>query len=530
MKMKEIVNKAVPEKAKVKAFFKKAAMWTGAGVVAFSSCKAPQQTTAPVKADLSNYEIKVGMGGSSTTEQKSVTGVSINNTGKENNDKTYYYVPPKADANTLYGDKNLSATKNAATLEYGVGGIGLFGKNDSVNIGMVVSKQVMEFLSNALVTNVSGGYVRLIDYEKKSLFVKTHAGYATDKDYVIGRTKYGFAGIWEGATDLPYAMWVLPENKKTYSVKVPFGVTPVEDAGFKLDSTTFTYASGGRRQIELAINGGMPFKPAAEVKDYKYVKKPTGAFSYSDRQNIVYTTTNAVYVADTVMRYATGDTTFSKARGDTAISFGTVALEPSKITSALGKPGEAGMGVVITRTGVLATYYRLIQSDVSDTAKSSAVVNAPVTKFVPGLQVIENCNKANKGTEVFEPVVGDGYGMYSFLTNVPGEKDTMQLYIQRKGDGDIITLKMGMAGVSAITHTKLKNGDVAIDVIGADGKRVDGCIIADGVPYEPLRTKNKILEDKDMGFAPMKNQYNEMLYSDNQAQNKFRSRFASRNI
>ncbi|MCX6770698.1 MAG: hypothetical protein NTX79_01450 [Candidatus Micrarchaeota archaeon] len=537
MKMKTTVNGIVSGKATTMSVAP--IVWrslglfgAGALVMVAYSCKTQQMAT-PVKPELKGYEIKVGMGGSSTTGDAEKTGISINNTGMPNNSKTYYFVPSNSDAGILYGGNNVSATKDATTTAYGLRDIGLFGKNDTVNSGIVMSKQLLEILSNAIVTNVSGGSCRLVHYNVKTLYIKKHIGYATQGDYVINRTNFGLAGIWVGATtENPYALWVIPENKKTYTVKVPFNVVPEADAGIRVDSNFFTYTSDARRQIEVAITEPTPVNPAAYVRDFQFVKKPTGAFAFGDLTPIIYTAVDAAYADSGAMACAIGDTAFRKARGDTAISFGSVKLEPSKISNALGNPKEAGMGMVVTRTGVLATYYRLQQGDAKDTAASS-MVQVPQTKYVPGLKVLETCKKTSSDKpENFEPVIGEGCNLVSFMTNVPGEKDTMQLHVVRKSDGDIISLKMGLQGVSKITHKELMNGDILVDVFGADNKRIGGIIISKGVPYEPLRTKNRILKDEKTGYAPMENKYNKMLYKEGyiQAQNKLRNRFANRSI
>jgi len=70
------------------------------------------------------------------------------------------------------------------------------------------------------------------------------------------------------------------------------------------------------------------------------------------------------------------------------------------------------------------------------------VVSCRLTKFDTGLRVIENCNKDNSKPEVFNPVIGEGLNLFSFITNVPGEKDTMQLRVLRQTDGDEIKIKM----------------------------------------------------------------------------------------
>jgi hypothetical protein len=499
----------VPTKGQVKAFFRNPFVRTiylgtaTAGGFALFSCAGSKeaQTVQPVKAvevhDVKGYEIKVGLGGAdvkctpTAADSASQVGISINNTGEPKNPNTYYFVPSKSDATALYGGKYWSAPMNTTTHEFAIGRIGRFGRNDTVNSGLVTSRQIMEFLTNRLIPNVSGGYVRLVEYPEKRLFVKEHTGYATQGDYVVNRNRNGLAGVWKGSLD--YALWVLPEIKD-YSVIVPFSIAPKGDASIAIDSNFFSYTSDGRRQIELAITEEKPVKPAALVRDYKYVSKPTGAAGYADEQAIVYTATDAIYVQDTTMKYTIGDTVFRKARGDMAIALGGTALDSCKIFDALGKPGKAGAQVVVTKTGVLATYYRLKQKDAKDTA-SSAAVQVPLTKYVDGLKVIEKCDKPSDAPgEDFRPVIGTGDGLFSFLTNVPGEKDTMQLRILRQRDGDVITLKMGMQGVSKITHS-LKTDGTHVDVYGADGTVIGTVIIAKKVPYELIRNKNNILKD-----------------------------------
>ena len=548
MKMKEIINHAVPSKETVKAVFSRRNAWkaikvtvgVGLGVAAITSCKSteqvqviPKKPVVEVKNDLDNYEIKVGIPGGSKEANPLPLGISINNNGQPNNDKTYYFVPSAADADALYGKKR--DMKDAVPYEYRVKGTGLFGKEDA-NVGIVADKQIAEFLTNANLVNASGGSMRLIVYKDKQLFVKEHSGYATQSHYILNRNEHGFAGIWESVKDTnSFALWVIPEKMREYSVKVPFRIVPEGDGSISLDSNFFAYSSGGRRQIQVAIDQETPVKPAAEVRDFEYILKPTGSFGYSDGQNIIYTATNAVYASAEAMNYAIGEEKFSKARGDTTIALGTIDMAQCKVSKKLGGVKRAGLGVVVTRTGVLATYYRLIKGDATskDTVATPSVVTLPLTKAEAGLKVIQNCNTYNGMEEVFNPVIGEGQSLLSFITTVPNQKDTMELRIFRETDGDLIKVKMGMADVSKITHTQ-KGTDTYVTLWGADGITMVGqVLISDGVPYERIKEKNSILEDsKDtkMGFAPMKNQYNEMLYADTKQQNRFRSRFADRSI
>ena len=549
MNMKKIVNHVVPKKETIKAIFSrrnaKAALIVAGGIgagVAITGCKGteqiqitPKKPVVEVRNDLDNYELKIGIPGGSKEANPLPLGVSINNNGQPNNDKTYYFVPSKADAEAVYGRKPVM--KDAVPFEYRVSGIGLF-ENGEVNVGIAACKQVMEFLTSAKLVNASGGSMRLIVYNDRQLFVKEHSGYATQSHYILNRNEHGFAAIYENIKDTAsFALWVIPEKMRTYSVKVPFRIVPEGDANIMLDSNFFAYSSGGRRQIQVAIDQETPVKTAAEVRDFEYVAKPTSSFGYSDGQNIVYTPVNAVYVGAEAMNYAIGQETFSKARGDTTIALGTVALAQCKVAKKLGEVGSAGLGVVITRTGALATYYRLIKGDATtkDTVPTPSVVTLPLTKAEPGLKVIENCNTYNGKEEVFNPVIGEGQNLLSFITNVPGQKDTMELRIFRETDGDLIKVKMGMAGVSRITHSQ-KGSDTYVTLWGGDGLTMVGqVLISDGVPYERIREKNAILEDgknAKMGFAPMENKYNRMLNSPEytQAQNKLRSRFAGRSI
>ena len=480
--------------------------------VAFAlwQCKAPNMVMAPkrpviaVVNDVENYEIKDGKPGSSISKPQSPIGISINNNGKPNNPKTYYYVSGKEEADTLYGKTN---KKSAVPYEFRVNsGMGKFAKTDTVNVGIVASKQMIEFLTKTRMVNVSGGYVRLVNYQSKELFVKDHTGYSSKNSYIINRNEHGLAAIYQAvkaADSTSFALWVLPVKMSNYSIKVPFSIMPEGDAALKLDSNFFAYTSGGRRQIQVAIDQETPVKPAAAVEDFKYVMKNTTAFGYSDGQNVVYTPTNAVYVGDSVMKYATGDSVFSVAQGDTARALGTVDIAAkSKISKMLGNVTRAGIGVVLTRTGAVATYYRLIASDASDTVTASAVT-LPLTQFSPGLKVIENCNTDNSRPEVFNPVTGEGQGLFSFITNVPGEKDTLQLRVLRQTDGDEIKIKMGMVDVSKITHSK-KGNDIYVDLIGKDTITVVGTIIiSPGVNYEFIRNRNKILEDKQTSYDGM---------------------------
>jgi len=479
----------------------------GGGILV--ACKGPAEVqTAPKKPvpavnyDVANYEIKVGLGGarvggtSTAADSASQVGILINNTSKRKNEDNYYFVPSKSVATALYGKTYWSAPLSTATSEFAIGNIGLFGKNDTVNVGIVTSKQLLEFLANAIVPEVSGGSVRLVNDTTRKMFVKEHDGLATQDDYIINRNRYGLAGVWENVKDSAYALWVIPEMKKTYSIKVPFKMVPQNDAAISLKSNLFAYRSDGRRQIEIAITEEKPMAPEASVKDFKVLSKPTGGAGYSDMQAIVYTTTDAMYVQDTVMKYSIGDTVFRKARGDMAVALGTVGLDTCAISNKLGRPGRAGTQVIVTPTGVLATYYRLKAGDAKDTT-GIAAVQVPLTKYANGLEVIESCNK--KAGRVFDPVLGTGLNLFSFLTKVPGEKDTMQLRILRQNDGDIISLKMGMAGVSKITHNE-KNDGIHVDVYGADNKIIGTVIIAKGVPYQPIRKENKILEDKATSY------------------------------
>jgi len=217
------------------------------------------------------------------------------------------------------------------------------------------------------------------------------------------------------------------------------------------------------------------------------------------------------------------------------------------------------LGMIVTRTGVFATYYRLIQSDAKDSVQvfsaardstlavfkqamakgklpalkdaeaqkilalaegkamsiylngmrytvkragndlslyeSTSVVTLPLTKSAPDLKVIENCNTDNSRQEVFNPVIGEGFGHFSFVTSVPGKKDTMELRILRENDGDVISVKMGMAGVDRITHTE-KAGDIYITLWGADKLSIVGqVIISNGVPYDMIDLKNNLMKD-----------------------------------
>ncbi|MFA6907587.1 MAG: hypothetical protein WC263_02060 [Candidatus Micrarchaeia archaeon] len=502
-------------------------------------CKAPKETVIAPKRpvpvivvvnDVPDYEIKGSKPGGSVSEKQASLGISINNNGAPNNPKTYYFVPGDREADTIYGKGN-KGRKNAATYEFRVnGGMGKFGKYDTINIGIEACNQMIEFLTKKGMVNVSGAYVRLVSYEGNQLFVKDHAGYPSKDHYIINRNANGLAAIY-GKDSTNFALWVLPVKMSNYSVKVPFKAVPQGDAAIKLDSNFFAYTSDGRRQIQVTIDQETPFKPAAAVEDFKYVQKNATAFGIADGQNVVYTPTNAVYIGDSVMKYAIGDSVFFTARGDTARALGVVDLANGcKLSKMLGNASRAGMGVALTRTGAVATYWRVIKSDATDTSATPSVVTLPLTQFTPGLKVIEN-RKADKGKpEVFNPVTCEKLNLFSFITNVPGEKDTMQLRVLRMTDGDEIKIKMGMADVSKITHT-LEGKDIHVKLYGKDGIDVVGeIIISPGVKYELIREKNRLLEDKPLGFAPMKSKYNGMLYTDAQEQNRLRSRFAGRNI
>ena len=75
-----------------------------------SACKGPQQLATAPRPDLPKYEIKQGIGGTSTTEEAGKTGISVNNNGEPYNTKMYYLMLPTDWANSLYGGKNVSAT------------------------------------------------------------------------------------------------------------------------------------------------------------------------------------------------------------------------------------------------------------------------------------------------------------------------------------------------------------------------------------------------------------------------------------
>jgi len=467
-----------------------------------TSCKvpkvvqaAPKRPVQEVTADIPNYEIKDAKPGGSKDADPLPLGISINNTGKPNNPDTYYYVPSAEEADALYGKKG--TRKASATLEYSIKGIEGFGKTDNVNVGIVACRQILEFLNKAIMTDVSGGRVRLVEYKDKQLFVKEHAGYPTQKHYILNRNEHGLAAIYASLKDTSsFALWVIPERNRAYSIKVPFRIVPENDGAIRLDSNFFAYSSGGRRQIQVAIEQEKPVKPAVSVKDFQYMQKPTSAFGYSDGQNIVYTATNAVYISDEAANYAIGRGTFEKAQGDTAIALGSVGLAECKVSKALGNVPEAGLGVVVTRNGALATYYRLIKKE-KDTTTTPSVVTLPLTRAEPGLKVLSNCNADNSREEVFNPVLGEGLGHFSFITSVPGQKDTMELRILREMDGDLIKVKMGLADVSRISHAA-KGEDILITLWGADGlTQVGQVIISKGVPYERISDKNKLLQESN---------------------------------
>ncbi|GEM_PF-2270683 len=558
--LKEMAKRAVPSRR---------TLGIGGTIVAggliINACKGPEQVqiskkpvTEVAPRDISNYEIKDAKPGGSKSATPSPLGMSINNNGQPNNPETYYYVPSREEAGALYGKNRL---KEAAAYEYRVSGISKFGEKDSINVGIVACNQLLEFLTNANIVDVSGGYARLVKYNGKHLFTKNHTGYATQSSYVINRTGYGLAGIWQNDRDsTQFALWVIPENKSTYSIKIPFGIRPEGDAAIKLDSNFFAYSSNGARQVQVAIVEETPVKPEASVRDFVRSTKNTSAFGYSDDQNIIYTPSNAIYASDTAVNYAIGREMMSKALGDTAIALGTVDIAKGcKVSDALGNVNRAGLGMIVTRTGVFATYYRLIKSDAKDSTQvfsakrddalvefkqaltsnrlpklkdddaqsifgladgkvaevylngtsysvrrsgdklalyeSTSVVMLPLTKFVPGLEVLPSCNKDNSRQEVFNPVIGEGHGHFSFTTNVPGKKDTVELCIMRENDGDVINVKMGMAGVSRIVHSE-KDGDIYITLWGADDISIVGqVIISKGVPYENIDRQNTLMKD-----------------------------------
>ena len=71
----------------------------------------------------------------------------------------------------------------------------------------------------------------------------------------------------------------------------------------------------------------------------------------------------------------------------------------------------------------------------------------------------------------------------------------MELRILRENDGDVISVKMGMAGVDRITHTE-KAGDIYITLWGADKLSIVGqVIISNGVPYDMIDLKNNLMKD-----------------------------------
>ena len=140
-------NNAVPY---VKTGLKVAA---GATVFYFmnTSCKGPEaiqvakKPLAVVTCNIDNYEIKDAKPGGSKDAAPASLGISINNNGQPNNPETYYYVPAKDEADATYGKKRL---KEATTYEYRATGIRGFGKKDSVNVGIVASKQMIEVVSD----------------------------------------------------------------------------------------------------------------------------------------------------------------------------------------------------------------------------------------------------------------------------------------------------------------------------------------------------------------------------------------------